>query len=152
MDGLRLRCSGIWVAGCMSAAASRDAQPTRLPRRAAHNTQKDHAQPEDLRRPGPRTKAELLQMIWPLHYQQIRCSIVVSISACHAEDPGSIPGGGVLQLVSRAPPPITTATKFCTIRSLVLLISNAAMATSAGSCEAWNAKWRVAGRALVVRM
>ena len=25
----------------------------------------------------------------------IRCSIVVSISACHAEDPGSIPGGGV---------------------------------------------------------
>ena len=25
---------------------------------------------------------------------QIRCSIVVSISACHAEDPGSIPGGG----------------------------------------------------------
>ena len=26
---------------------------------------------------------------------QIRCSIVVSISACHAEDPGSIPGGGV---------------------------------------------------------
>ena len=27
---------------------------------------------------------------------QIRCSIVVSISACHAEDPGSIPGGGAL--------------------------------------------------------
>ena len=26
---------------------------------------------------------------------QIRGSIVVSISACHAEDPGSIPGGGV---------------------------------------------------------
>ena len=26
---------------------------------------------------------------------KIRCSIVVSISACHAEDPGSIPGGGV---------------------------------------------------------
>ena len=25
----------------------------------------------------------------------VRCSIVVSISACHAEDPGSIPGGGV---------------------------------------------------------
>ena len=25
----------------------------------------------------------------------IRCSIVVSISARHAEDPGSIPGGGV---------------------------------------------------------
>lgn len=27
---------------------------------------------------------------------QIRGSIVVSISACHAEDPGSIPGRGVL--------------------------------------------------------
>ena len=27
---------------------------------------------------------------------RIRCSIVVSISACHAEDPGSIPGGGVV--------------------------------------------------------
>ena len=26
---------------------------------------------------------------------QFRCSIVVSISAWHAEDPGSIPGGGV---------------------------------------------------------
>ena len=26
---------------------------------------------------------------------QIRGSIVVSISACHAEDPGSIPGRGV---------------------------------------------------------
>jgi hypothetical protein len=31
---------------------------------------------------------------------QIRCSIVVSISACHAEDPGSIPGGGVLLAAS----------------------------------------------------
>ena len=29
-------------------------------------------------------------------YFQIRGSIVVSISACHAEDPGSIPGRGVL--------------------------------------------------------
>ena len=29
-------------------------------------------------------------------YSQIRDSIVVSISACHAEDPGSIPGRGVL--------------------------------------------------------
>ena len=27
-------------------------------------------------------------------FKQIRCSIVVSISACHAEDPGSIPGRG----------------------------------------------------------
>ena len=32
---------------------------------------------------------------------QIRCSIVVSISACHAEDPGSIPGGGVFLLSHR---------------------------------------------------
>ena len=30
-----------------------------------------------------------------LRHFNIRCSIVVSISACHAEDPGSIPGGGV---------------------------------------------------------
>ena len=30
--------------------------------------------------------------------RQIRCSIVVSISACHAEDPGSIPGCGVLKV------------------------------------------------------
>ena len=28
--------------------------------------------------------------------QQSRCSIVVSIPACHAGDPGSIPGNGVL--------------------------------------------------------
>ena len=28
---------------------------------------------------------------------QFRCSIVVSISACHAEDPGSIPGGGAFR-------------------------------------------------------
>ena len=31
--------------------------------------------------------------------KQIRGSIVVSISACHAEDPGSIPGRGVVELV-----------------------------------------------------
>ena len=41
-------------------------------------------------------------MIWQasdsmfLGTYQIRCSIVVSISACHAEDPGSIPGGAVM--------------------------------------------------------
>ena len=29
---------------------------------------------------------------------QIRGSIVVSISACHADDPGSIPGRGVFQV------------------------------------------------------
>ena len=34
-----------------------------------------------------------------LNCRAIRCSIVVSISACHAEDPGSIPGGGVLLLL-----------------------------------------------------
>ena len=28
-------------------------------------------------------------------FMHIRCSIVVSISACHTEDPGSIPGRGV---------------------------------------------------------
>ena len=33
-----------------------------------------------------------------LQSYQIRCSIVVSISACHAEDQGSIPGGGVFKL------------------------------------------------------
>ena len=31
-----------------------------------------------------------------MSYCQIRGSIVVSISACHAEDPGSIPGRGVV--------------------------------------------------------
>lgn len=30
------------------------------------------------------------------NYDIIRGSIVVSISACHAEDPGSIPGRGVI--------------------------------------------------------
>ncbi|KAK7411315.1 hypothetical protein VNO78_02748 [Psophocarpus tetragonolobus] len=37
-----------------------------------------------------------------IHYYSIlifcRCSIVVSISACHADDPGSIPGNGVFFL------------------------------------------------------
>ena len=31
----------------------------------------------------------------PVCTTHIRCSIVVGISACHAEDPGSIPGGGM---------------------------------------------------------
>ena len=35
------------------------------------------------------------------HSCHIRGSIVVSISACHAEDPGSIPGRGVLPLWER---------------------------------------------------
>ena len=34
-------------------------------------------------------------------YKQIRVSIVVSIPACHAGDPGSIPGLGVLFFVLR---------------------------------------------------
>ena len=33
---------------------------------------------------------------------QIRGSIVVSISACHADDPGSIPGRGVFEVNARA--------------------------------------------------
>ena len=37
-----------------------------------------------------------MQLFVASPFYQIRCSIVVSISACHAEDPGSIPGGGVL--------------------------------------------------------
>ena len=45
---------------------------------------------------GPRGPAEVLQE------KQIRGSIVVSISARHAEDPGSIPGRGVLTLSSAA--------------------------------------------------
>ena len=32
---------------------------------------------------------------WRLHAYRIRGSFVVRISACHAEDPGSIPGRGV---------------------------------------------------------
>ena len=32
---------------------------------------------------------------------QIRGSIVVSISACHADDPGSIPGRGVFEVNAR---------------------------------------------------
>ena len=34
-------------------------------------------------------------------YMHIRCSIVVSISACHAEDPGSIAGGGAFPALRR---------------------------------------------------
>jgi hypothetical protein len=34
---------------------------------------------------------------WAFHLgRPAACSIVVSIPACHAEEPGSIPGGGVL--------------------------------------------------------
>ena len=37
---------------------------------------------------------------------QFRCSIVVSISACHAEDPGSIPGGGDFDVSGRQSKPV----------------------------------------------
>jgi hypothetical protein len=36
--------------------------------------------------------------VWRGHVCTFRGSIVVSISACHAEDPGSIPGRGILLL------------------------------------------------------
>ena len=36
----------------------------------------------------------LISVCAGLQFQQVRGSIVVSISACHAEDPGSIPGCG----------------------------------------------------------
>ena len=39
--------------------------------------------------------------IFPYFPSRFRGSIVVSISACHAEDPGSIPGRGVF-----LPPPV----------------------------------------------
>jgi hypothetical protein len=37
--------------------------------------------------------------------QQSRCSIVVSIPACHAGDPGSIPGNGVFVFRCMEPEP-----------------------------------------------
>ena len=45
----------------------------------------------------PRVNTSPTSCAWS-HNAKIRCSIVVSISACHAEDPGSIPGGGGLEL------------------------------------------------------
>ena len=43
-------------------------------------------------------------MIVKVTHVFIRVSIVVSISACHADDPGSIPGrGSFLQLISGDP-------------------------------------------------
>ena len=53
---------------------------------------------------GIPVRLEILRNIPPLRVErcartfQIRDSIVVSISACHAEDPGSIPGRGVLSI------------------------------------------------------
>ncbi len=46
---------------------------------------------------GARSAIRNATMQKPLHRSsQFRDSIVVSISACHADDPGSIPGRGVL--------------------------------------------------------
>ena len=43
----------------------------------------------------------LQQLVQILNSVHIRCSIVVSISACHADDPGSITGGGVCPVCDR---------------------------------------------------
>ena len=48
----------------------------------------------------PQSAQDLIAVHSTLAKQQIRCSIVVSISACHAEDPGSIPGGGAFFIFS----------------------------------------------------
>ena len=45
-----------------------------------------------------RTKYEIelnMIIVWKKETSNSRCSIVVSIPACHAGDPGSIPGNGV---------------------------------------------------------
>ena len=46
----------------------------------------------------------------PLPVIQFRGSIVVSISACHAEDPGSIPGRGVFRFWRAATPALDAHT------------------------------------------
>ena len=46
--------------------------------------------------PGLALGVPVAELLAAVPHFQIRCSIVVSISACHAEDPGSVPGGGVL--------------------------------------------------------
>ena len=55
--------------------------------------------------------------VWFWPSTRIRCSIVVDIFACHAEDPGSIPGGGVLGhraiLQATSLPTQTSAERFC---------------------------------------
>ena len=48
--------------------------------------------------PAPVYKIRKVPFVW---INNIRGSIVVSISACHAEDPGSIPGRGDVALTSR---------------------------------------------------
>ena len=53
----------------------------------------------------------------------IRCSIVVSISACHAEDPGSIPGRGDLLLFVWS----ICVAKFMSWRKLVQLRKHTSM-------------------------
>ena len=71
---------------------SRGGRPTRT-RGAPFLLEKGNPCRDVLRILAPRVVLATLVTDW-LSYQ-IRCSIVVSISACHAEDPGSIPGGGV---------------------------------------------------------
>ncbi|KAK4393211.1 hypothetical protein Sango_1791900 [Sesamum angolense] len=46
-----------------------------------------------------RGTSSLLFKHYGFEVQQSRCSIVVSIPACHAGDPGSIPGNGVFLFV-----------------------------------------------------
>ena len=47
-----------------------------------------------LQLPGVSLRPDFAVYLAPARCYQIRCSIVVSISACHAEDLSSIPGGG----------------------------------------------------------
>ena len=42
----------------------------------------------------------LLNLLWFYFKYPSRCSIVVSIPACHAGDPGSLPSNGVLTFLS----------------------------------------------------
>ena len=82
--------------------ASRKASLVPFPRHFASSSKgRSVASPSKLRGTGKRTGA--ISFATPLaasvllHFR-IRGSIVVSISACHAEDPGSIPGRGVCLL------------------------------------------------------
>ena len=64
------------------------------------NTSKDHTRHEKTTRHEKitHTKWEIIKMVYYYisyqTYEDFLDSIVVSISACHADDPGSIPGRG----------------------------------------------------------
>ena len=82
----------------------------------------------------------------PNHVQcMIRCSIVVSISACHAEDPGSIPGGGVLQSFSTSMlstwewEPQSSSTSDCSVPNPLLSFTESAFACRFPSAMTWLA-------------